>query len=352
VTGSPRFDLHVPPWREAALRASPYAADIPQPLVLINTNFSIGNPGFKTPEEEVEMWVERLGYPEEKIRRWQAIHQQTLRGFVDLTNRLAERFPGASIVLRPHPFEREATYRALLADRDNVHLIRRGSIDGWALRASVVIQRSCSTAIDAMMAGAPALSTAWLPTALYQQASEAVSIQCESPAELIGCVGQALDGQLAIPAPVRAEFDRVVDEWFYRADGKAHDRAAESLLDALTEDGEPVSRAMCRRGAYRLLDPTYGPARRALLRLKMAARLPADLPVRFWRGSPRVAAWGASAKAFDAAQVQSLIDAFAPTARRVYPDWKAVEAAPAGRTDYQVGYLAGRSVRLARSAHA
>ena len=152
VTGHPRFDYYAEPWRQAALRMSPYADHHPRPMVLINGSFTLINPQFKTPEGEIRMLVRRFGYEEGQVREWHDIQRQTMLQMAELANHLASRFPEVSFVVRPHPFEKLETYHHLLDRRANLCAVKKGTVDGWILRSVAVIQRSCSTAVEAGLA--------------------------------------------------------------------------------------------------------------------------------------------------------------------------------------------------------
>jgi surface carbohydrate biosynthesis protein len=352
ITGHPRFSYYVAPWRQAALRASPYADGLPLPLVLINSNYPVVNPAFKTPEEEARMLVEKFGFDEEFVRGWVARQQQTLDGMAALANRLAERFPQVTFVYRPHPFEKVETYHRLLDldTRPNLHLIKRGAVDGWILRASAVIQRSCSTAIESAIAGVPALSPVWLPTGLEQQTAESVSVPCASEEEMAAHVEAALSGDLALPPEVQASLDRVIADWFYKMDGEAHDRVAGAVAGTLQGKARAVSLDYCREGAYGMLDIDGGSSWKNRVRslARKVPGLPIDWSFKLWRNLSGTSEWDNSEKHFDLVDVRRMVEAVQPIAREVYGEgWCDVEAQTAKQAgDYHFGYLRGRSVTL------
>ena len=164
VTGTPRFDYYTARYRSAALQASPHGSAYRSPVVLINGNFPVANPRFYSPEQEARQLVDRLGYDPEFVRKLKTGQEATMRGIVEIANELSARFPEATFVYSPHPFERLETYHRLLRDAPNLHLVKAGTVDGWILRSAAVIQRGCSTAIEASLARVPALSPSWLPS--------------------------------------------------------------------------------------------------------------------------------------------------------------------------------------------
>ena len=302
VTGSPRLDAYAPGWRRMALdglngfsgdNGIPFSPDAP--LVLVNGNFPVANPLFQTPKEERRMYVERFGMEEKTVRTLQQTQRRTLEELVQMTNRLAARFPEVQFIYRPHPFERVETYRPLLEELPNLHLIKSGAVDGWILRCRAVIQRSCSTAIEAAMAGVPALSPRWIPAHL-QPLAEAVSLPCGSQEELAHTLEAILQGRFQMPVHIRQELDRVIRDWFFRIDGHAHERVAARILQTLSERAK--GKVSVRWNPYawrRLRGDTWRSAIGATFRGPSG------------RGEPSSPGWEESEKFFDAPKVEKLV---------------------------------------------
>jgi surface carbohydrate biosynthesis protein len=343
VTGQPRLDLYREPWRQAARRASPYVDRYGAPLVLLNGSFSRGNPRFASLEEEARNMVARDGYTPEGARAYQAAHVECLTGMARLANRLAARYPQASFVYRPHPFESLATYRELLEPLDNLHLVQEGPVQGWILRASAVIQSSCSTAIESLMADVPSLSPAWLPQAELFEAIEAVNVRVESEEAMLTAVGQALEGRFEIPPPVQAAFQEVVARWFHRIDGQSCDRVAEATLGCLEELGPLRKRrsrvlAACRRQAYDLTNPELSLANRVRAQASATLGLPVPTP-------PPEPAWRLE-KRFYPEDVRLWLELLAQC--RPGPALEVTPADEAGEYRFSDGY--GRAVVVAPRA--
>jgi surface carbohydrate biosynthesis protein len=244
VTGSPRFDFYADPWSAAAKQTATLDLPNDQPVVLVNGNFPLANPQFQTPEEEVRNLVERMGFDRELIEGRQQRQAEAMRGLVEVSARLAAALPVA-VVYRPHPFERIETYSSMLPERTNLHVRRHGTVDGWILQSVAVIQRSCTTAIEAALAGIPALETSWLPTAVTMPVAESVSIRCSSYEELEAFVERAITTKLEQDPATRAALDSVVTDWFHRVDGNAHRRVADVVLR-----GTPVRSPAARKAAF------------------------------------------------------------------------------------------------------
>lgn len=319
VTGTPRTDFYVEPWRSVALRLSPWAGTVRPPLVLINGNFSVGN----------RLWGPRQDAPAADV----AVEQRGMAEFARLANRLAAALPDISFVYRPHPFEREEPYRTLLEQRPNLHLIKTGTVEGWILRSSAVIQRGCTTAIEAGLAGVPALSPAWIPARLEIEAVEAVSLPCPSENHLLDRVRAAAAGELTVPPAVAESLDAIVAGWFHAVDGKAHQRVAEVILDCLGE-GSQVS---LRRSEQEM--DGRGFRGRLRTRARRLAGLPVGWSFRQWRDGGS-ANWyppdAGATQLFGAAEVQAIVDGLGAHEVTVRP----------ARPDYHFGYTGDASVTL------
>ncbi|MDT5269266.1 MAG: hypothetical protein QOH49_1452 [Acidobacteriota bacterium] len=350
VTGAPRFDFYVPPLRCAALRASPYVEAYTPPLVLVNGNFPFSNPRFQTPEEEVQMMVTRFGFDRGQMLEWQDKSRRGMHELTALTNSLARRFPHVTFIYRPHPFENAEAYGALLEGRENLHFAKVGTVDGWILRSAAVVQRSCSTAIEAGMAGVPALMPSWIPTAASMPSAEDVSISCDTEEELASTLGEVLAGNFEPPGGVQRKLEAVIGDWFYKVDGRAHERIAARLLELSKGGGRRARLAACRALAYRA--GAGEPLRqRTRQRALETLRLPLHWSFKRLRNAPPTpngAAWETSEKSFDVGTVGGLLDSM----RACEPDgaggrWRGVRARPAQeRGDYHFGYSGGRAVTL------
>ena len=348
VTGAPRFDFYTEPWRQVALQTAGYAQRYKGNLILINGSFPLANPGFQSPEAEVEMYVERFGRPRDTLLASQQVQHRAMCGVAALANRLAHRFPSVTFVYRPHPFERMETYEQLLESHPNLHLIKTGTVDGWILRSKAVIQRTCSTAFEAGMAGVPVLSPAWIP-AHKVPAIEDVSLQCSSEDELVETMEAILAGRFRPTASIRERLTEVIHDWFFRIDGRAHARVTDAILHSLDAHGGQVRLDKCRDIAYGLGRP--GTSLRWMARATLAKALGLSVHWSFRRWGPVLAdlsRWDNSEKYFDARQVRILVDAIQACAQDGSKEpLRKVGVQPAQeRGDYYFGYLQGRSVTV------
>jgi surface carbohydrate biosynthesis protein len=348
VTGAPRFDFYVQPWRQAALQVSEYAEAYSKPLVLINGSFSVANPRFRTPEQEIQLLVERLGQDRSSTLEFQRVQHQSMIGMAHLANHLAAKSPHATFIYRPHPFEKLETYQELLETRENLHLVKTGTVDGWILRANAVIQRSCTTAIEASMAGVPALSPSWIPTPQMMETVEAVSIQCSSPAELEDYLKSCMNGHSKQANGNRSALKQVIDDWFYAIDGLAHQRVASAILThARNESLGRVRLEKCRDILYGLDQPETPIKAKVASAMRRRLGLPVSWSLHRWRDVTDMS-WDRSEKYFDAENVQVLVDA-------IWSCQKLVDSMPCANVavtpahehgDYHFDHSTGRSVTI------
>ena len=344
VTGAPRFDYYSPTWREAALAASPWADQLPSPLVLINGNFPLANPQFQSADAELRMQVAQFGHDPEEIARRQAGQQLVLEELTALVNRLAGRFPDTTFLYRPHPFERLATYETLLTPRPNLFTGKTGTAEGWILRSCAVLQRNCTTAVEAGMAGVPALSPSWIPVPLEVESAEGPSVPCHTEAALEGHLMACIEGRMAMPEANVEALNRTVDAWFFRADGRSHERVAAEVMAALRPHDRLAHRSRCMAIGRATAPPDASrtervrPAVRALLKRHLPPGAAGLQPSRAERP------WRRSEKQFDASDVSRIL---APLAGPMGIPDNALEVESAQRAGSYLSRLPfGRAVTI------
>lgn len=297
VTGMPRFDFYSPPWDEIALPASPPQNAWKRPLVLINGSFPIANPSSSTRAQKMKNIAKIRGGDTSYITTFQESQQRSLEGMVKLTNHLARRFPEVTFVYRPHPFERVETYHKLLEKRDNLHLKKEGGIQGWLRIADVLVQRGCTTAIEAGLLGLPALSPQWIETPDEIAAVEAVSVSCASQEELDTKLQRALNKENIVSDEIRAAHSQVIGDWFGGADGKSHERVARAILKHYDPKVSP-DLEKCRTIAQQ----------HPLDKLSLRARALRALNKKSLRATDKRADWENSEHFFDIETVRHLVE--------------------------------------------
>jgi len=303
VTGCPRIDFYNESWRDAALDLSDIPGDPSLPLVMFNSNFSLSNPQFYTPKEERTQLIRRFGFSAAEIDEWQEANRSAMEGLTSLANALAERFPQVRFVFRPHPFENLKPYEKLLGPMQNLQLIREGTVDGWVLRSAAVIQRGCSTAIEAAMAGSVAISPSWLPTREVE-AVNAVSYSCDTTEEVARLLEQVLSGTFTASQSKRQALAKVVSDWFSSVDGKAAERVALTILAGMPNKRDDSLAMRCARALYGL---DAGFRQKVVGTIRRAFRIRADYSFRPWDN--KRSDWEGSPKAFGKTYVERIANA-------------------------------------------
>ena len=235
VTGPPRADFYSDPWRQVACDiARQLFGDYPEPLILVNGSFPLVNPCFQSREQEAELMV-RFSYDRGFVEKWQNIQCEAMEGMVRMVNHLARTFPNVTFIYRPHPFEGDEYYKNELARTSNLHLVKKGTVDSWLVRAKALIHWGSSTALDANLLGLPALTPGWLPVHLPVPVLDAVTHRIENLEEMVQEIarvsGAPRQGQAAHPKIERERSETV----FFKCDGQAHERVANAVVRALDE---------------------------------------------------------------------------------------------------------------------
>jgi len=302
VTGCPRFDLYHPDW--ANVLREPSA--VVRPRILINTNFSGVNPRFATVDQNRRQFAESFGWSEARIAGHLEAERQGIAGMIELARRLAGDFPALEVQVRPHPFEDVTHYEEALKDLPGIRIGNERPVQTDIFQAAVVVQRSCSTAIEAAMAGVPTVSPRWVETPVEIPIAEAVSVPCDSYATLRDAVEQALAGAGGPPPSVQHAREAVMRDYFHRLDGRSHVRVADAVMRELAK-GSGTSVSACRRALYCVDNPESSLIAEAGARVRRMLGLSPYWCFRERRSVPP-AWWTTGAKAYSAADVSRLAE--------------------------------------------
>lgn len=336
VTGVPRFDFYAPRWR-------PFFVDAgdDRPMLLFNTKVAVGNPQHQTIEQEMKLYIDKLGYSAEQVERYRSIGIASIASILELANRLARERPAARVVLRPHPHERLSTYEeGVDGDLPNLEVRREGTVDGWIVRSQALIHRQCTTAIEAGFAGVPAIAPMWIPTAADAPDTEQVSILVDDHDELAALLDAVERGEDVVPPEVRSRLDSIIDEWLLAVDGASFERVATAVLDHLPDRAGGVRPRALERMFYRFHEPATS-LKGLAGRVGMAATRVGGRTAVARRLHPAAAAWDAGPKAFSAEDVRATLERLHEVESRDAPRPRVTTAEDEG--SYRWGYE-GRSI--------
>ncbi|NRB72737.1 MAG: hypothetical protein HRU46_00100 [Verrucomicrobiales bacterium] len=259
VTGSPRMDFYVAPLANSLVRQDGQGSD---DIILVNGNFTLSNPAFQTPEKEIDMLVNQLGYDRVEMEQMLERCKKAKAEMIRLTIELAKRYPAREVVFRPHPFENVESYREIFPDLPNLSVTREGTVDRWILRSKLLLHRSCSTAVEAALVGVPAVSPQWVVPMGVQPTSEACSIPVEDEEALFALADQIDRDAYTFPGHLPPQ--EIIEDFFFRVDGESGRRVAEGVLKFLEssprnesmstsiEDTDPGGGVSLQRNSFRV----------------------------------------------------------------------------------------------------
>ncbi|MEX0501994.1 surface carbohydrate biosynthesis protein [Alphaproteobacteria bacterium LSUCC0719] len=167
ISGCPRYDFIVDPWRKALP-----SNDVESGYILINTNFPVVNPQFaKGTNAEIEGWV-KVGWGSHSDATAFAIASRELfENIKDVVATLARTLPEKTFVLRPHPFESLGPYETMAASLPNLLLRKEGTSLQWINQAAALLHVNCFTGVEAGLMQIEALGFEWLNRSEIRQHS-------------------------------------------------------------------------------------------------------------------------------------------------------------------------------------
>lgn len=267
VVGCPRLDLAHKPWSGASRKGD---------VILINTNFPLVNSAHATDGEIDRGSLLAIGFAPEEIDEMVRVVRIVMNRVIDAVSKIAAERPYRRFVVRPHPFEREDTYRRRFAGFPNVEVRREGNVHDAIAECACMLHVNCTTAIEAGLCGVPPISLdfandpqlerfAMLPTAISHGA--------RSVDETLTLIDRAETLEpLAHP--------ELIEPHFGPLDGRGAERAAEAI-DATkrTARGAAVRGARSRQASIsHLLGSVVGSrAVEALRRRRTPGRAAKDL---------------------------------------------------------------------------
>lgn len=343
VTGAPRTDLLTPQYRPASKAMSEYASGYTPPVVMINASFPMANPAFLTLEQEIDLMVKNFHYRREYVEGFAKAQTRGLRGITKLANELARTFPEATFIVRPHPFEGMAAYRFTLDELPNLLLRKQGTVEGWLLRASALIQIGSSTAVEAAVLGVPSFTPTWLPlhapVPVSTLASEEVASIEELKDKLRGIFAKGYQ-----PSPAKQQdIAKGIRMAYGEIDGRAHERAADAIMETIAQHPVNAERILhkCRKHVF--MSPIKGPNWRKRLYFYICRLTGRSVHWSWLRMKDVVQKklpWDQSDKKFNLEQVQSMLRAIDESS----PARDAGIVAEPADAYYHFGFKEGRTL--------
>jgi surface carbohydrate biosynthesis protein len=212
VTGNPRVDL----WRREMhglhRRRIERIRDEVGRFVLFPSNFAnvIGADG-PALTEQYNVLTGHYDDPDE--RRRFAGYLEMRRGILDrlkvVLPRLARELPAShSLLVRPHPSEDHGFWAEVAAAEPRVVVRYDGPITPWMLASDGVVHSNCTTGVEAVVAGIPAVAYAPLDESAFPMLPNQVSFVVHDDASLVGAVDEMLAGRPVVPESALATVRR------------------------------------------------------------------------------------------------------------------------------------------------
>ncbi len=232
TTGVARFDFHRDPLLGASMPRDAFhrqfGLELSCPTILWATNFTLA--GFET---RPEMWkaIHRsnqwhLTFPNHAAEDLPRIDSETRRRTRDALLALRRACPDANLALKPHPNEDVSFWREAVRDlaatpgRGRVALI--GGVYIWDALSSadVVVQRSCTTAVEGWFRGIPSVDVRLNPEDFYYSEEHASGSEKVQDVEALTSIVRAYlyEGRTT-PEELKEAQRRFERKWCHAVDG-------------------------------------------------------------------------------------------------------------------------------------
>jgi surface carbohydrate biosynthesis protein len=225
-------------------------------FVLVNTNQGFTNSEKGTQDEIIKEQV-RLG----KIDPSNSEHMNYLRSICDMEDAnkaaileivagLRAAYPQRTVVIRPHPSERIATWSDAFKNDPRIEVVREGSAVPWILASTLLIHTNCTTGTEAIAMGKPAVCVLPIDSAVTRRyLSNRVNPVARSVSEALALSDRVVSG--AVPSL----YTREMIDTFHHAMSFEDDRLGaqiiiEKLVDAV-QSREALSAAHGTASAWR-----------------------------------------------------------------------------------------------------
>lgn len=139
ITGNPRFDLLTSKYRRMYQKEADQLKKTYGPYIMVNTRFSLYNT--------------MKGKKESGLTPQASYIRDLYNHFVCMIKRISQELPDMKIILRPHPSEREKSYKEDLKGCGNVLVKEGGAVIPWIMGAEALIHNGCTTGIEAYLLG-------------------------------------------------------------------------------------------------------------------------------------------------------------------------------------------------------
>lgn len=164
VTGNPRIDLLRSPLNGDVIKRAEEIRRKYGRFMLVNTNSGSINNVWGDNRRYLGLLVE-IGWFDPESEADRALVEDHLehdrnnfQALRDLIKGVSERRPDISIIIRPHPSERSATWIEFASALPSVEVVSETEPGPWLQAADIVVTTGCTTGMEAALLGKPAIS--------------------------------------------------------------------------------------------------------------------------------------------------------------------------------------------------
>jgi surface carbohydrate biosynthesis protein len=238
VTGNARIDLLRPELRPLFQSAADELREKHGKFVLINTNFSRLNHYF--PGQSRQRHALESGPPVHGVDlgRGLAAHKAELyEYFIEMVPALARACPEHTIIVRPHPSERQETWNDVARDAPNVRVIHEGNVVPWLIASEVMLHNGCQTAVESYLLGEPAVSYQPVTSENFDlQLPNLLSHRSFDLPDLIATVRAQLSGEWQDDPTERAKQEELINEYVASRSGEFASERITNVVEKLANE--------------------------------------------------------------------------------------------------------------------
>ena len=238
VTGNARMDLLRPELR------SLFDSDVDRirqrygPFLLVNTNFSRLNHYF--PGQSRQRHALESGPPVRGVDLGRGLAEHKARlyeSFLEMVPAVAAACPNHAVIVRPHPSERQETWREITRECPNVEVVNDGNVVPWLLASEVLIHNGCQTAVEAYLLGTPAIAYQPVTSKDFDlQLPNLLSHRAFDQPSLLEMLGARLRGDLERSPAEAAKQEELIDEYVAARSGAFACERIVSRVEAFAMD--------------------------------------------------------------------------------------------------------------------
>jgi surface carbohydrate biosynthesis protein len=237
VTGNARMDLLRPELRPLFAADAAKLRDRFGPYVLINTNFSRLNHYFSGQSRQRRV-LEAGPIGTADLARGLAAHKARLyERFLEMVPAVARACPAHTIVVRPHPSEKQETWRELTRDCPNVRVVHEGNVVPWLIACEAMIHNGCQTAVESYLLDTPAIAYQPVTSEDFDlQLPNLLSQRAFDLAGLLDHLRAALEGRRRRDPTETAKQEELIDQYVAARSGPFASERIVGVLEAFAED--------------------------------------------------------------------------------------------------------------------